>query len=142
MGHHHHRRKDRMDSNNNDNSINNMDVSSIPNLINNNNLNQALNSLGGTNNQSIQNLLKGVDVNQISSLLSQLNLSPQYEGNVLSDNDPRREILNSLKSFLPENRCRIIDEIINLYSLKTVIDNAIPQNQNKKPSNNTNNDED
>lgn len=54
---------------------------------------------------------------------------------VLPANDPTVMILNSLKPFLPPDKCTIIDNMIQLYGIKTVIDKIFPPSI---PTNNVN----
>lgn len=45
---------------------------------------------------------------------------------VLPPNDPTVMILNSLKPFLPSDKCKVIDNMIQVYGIKTVIDKIFP----------------
>ncbi len=45
---------------------------------------------------------------------------------VLPLNDPTVMILNSLKPFLPSDKCKVIDNMIQVYGIKTVIDKIFP----------------
>lgn len=59
--------------------------------------------------------------------INQMNTSPEPPLNpVLPPNDPTVMILNSLKPFLPPDKCTIIDNMIQIYGIKTVIDKIFP----------------
>lgn len=104
---------------------------------------------------AMANMLNSIDINQIMSLLSNnnpipnINLNPldnrgEEQQNIaagnplpipstqapiipeLPQNDPTFVILNSLKPFLPEDKCKIIDDMIKLLGIKSVIDSIFP----------------
>jgi hypothetical protein len=74
------------------------------------------------------------DFNQMNKTSTQSPLNP-----VLPPNDPTVMILNSLKPFLPPDKCKVIDNMIQVYGIKTVIDKIFPpsvQTNNLKVKNN------
>ncbi|QCX33070.1 hypothetical protein FDN13_04725 [Caloramator sp. E03] len=156
MGHHHKDKKDKSNqydqynqypnANQSPNIPTNFDISSLLGMLNNIDINQlssmlsqltgknsndikdSMESLSKGNNQAIADMLKNVDVNQISSMLSSMGINPQdfsFPSN--KKGDIRVEVLNSLKPFLPEDKCKMIDDIINFLRLKGVLDKAVPK---------------
>lgn len=89
----------------------------------NNNINN--NPLNNINPNDLNSMLKNIDMNQVSSMISQITGG---QGGSLLDmgkpkpNDYRIGVLNSLKPFLPEDKCSMIDEIVKYLTLKTAID--------------------
>jgi hypothetical protein len=62
------------------------------------------------------NLSKPSDINQIFSMLSRMDLKSSRDNLILKENDYRIDILNSLKTFLPDEKCKIIDSIVFVLS--------------------------
>lgn len=84
----------------------------------------------------LSDILNNIDMNQVQSMLSNMGINPNLgEGKSTSShkgNDNRIEVLNSLKPFLPEDKCKMIDEIINFLSLKGAIDKAVPPKKKRR----------
>lgn len=56
-----------------------------------------------------------------------MNTSPNTAlSHILPPNDPTVMILNSLKPLLPPDKCVIIDNMIQIYGIKKVIDKIFP----------------
>ena len=85
---------------------------------------------GRSNKKGSDNLSKPLDINQIFSILSKMDFEESRNNLVLKENDYRIDILNSLKTFLPDDKCKIIDNI--------VIALSISPGQNIKPDINEN----
>lgn len=62
------------------------------------------------------NLSKPSDINQIFSILSKMDFKSNRDNLILKENDYRIDILNSLKTFLPDEKCNIIDSIVFVLS--------------------------
>lgn len=62
------------------------------------------------------NLIKPSDINKVFSILSKIDFKSNRENLILKENDYRIDILNSLKTFLPDEKCKIIDSIVILLS--------------------------
>lgn len=74
------------------------------------------------------------DLNQMNKSSVQQPLNP-----VLPPNDPTVMILNSLKPFLPPDKCIVIDNMIQVFGIKTVIDKIFPPSvQMNNPNANNN----
>lgn len=59
--------------------------------------------------------------------INQMNTSSQTPlSHILPPNDPTVMILNSLKPFLPPDKCIIVDNMIQIYGIKRVIDKIFP----------------
>lgn len=69
------------------------------------------------------NPLKAFNIPNINPMntSSQTPISP-----ILPPNDPTVMILNSLKPFLPPDKCTVLDNMIQIYGIKTVIDKIFP----------------
>lgn len=135
-----------VDINSMSNTLNNMDINQImsvlskafaqPNTSTANTPNNAGNSTSNVppadtpNNTSgngpgaeYSNPLKAFNIPNFN----QTNTPPEPPLNhVLPPNDPTVMILNSLKPFLPPDKCTIIDNMIQIYGIKTVIDKIFP----------------
>lgn len=114
--------------------LNNIDINQISSILsqltgkNSNEIKNSMDDLSKGNSQPISEMLKNVDMNQVSSMLSSMGINPQDIS--LPNNkkgDIRVEVLNSLKPFLPEDKCKMIDDIINFLRLKGVLDKAVPK---------------
>lgn len=88
------------------------------------------NSLGNMNLGSLFQILSSIDISQLSGLLSQIKIDPNDERNILKEGDPRIDLLNSLKPFLPPDKTTIVDEVIRVFSPK-------PNNAPSNPTNPT-----
>lgn len=144
------------DINNMGQLLNNIDINSMSNSLNNIDINQVMSILSKaftpTTNSSPGNITPNVPNNDPSNDASnntsndvpitenfnplktfsmpnfntmnsptQSTLSP-----VLPPNDPTVMILNSLKPFLPSDKHIIVDNMIQIYGIKTVIDKIFP----------------
>ena len=151
MGHHHKRKSESVQNNTQvPNLMNGLDMSSIASLLNNVDIGQVMsmlsnfnmspgkknstkkqsqneasndaNPLSGIDPEMISGLLKNVDMNKVSSMLSGMNENHGSDGGSSYENDNKMQVLNYLKSFLPEDKCKLVDDIIKFYGLKKTID--------------------
>jgi hypothetical protein len=128
MGHHHHKHRSTSDTPvlteaQNINYNPNPNQNQIPNSSPNPGQNQDMNPGGNFNMGPFADLFKNVDMNQISSLLSGFNPNaPNAQPDMnMNEADRGTYIINALKSFLPDERGRVLDEILRLYSLSKTI---------------------
>jgi hypothetical protein len=97
-----------------------------------------MNAFANLNLASLFQILNTIDISQFTGLLSQLNIDPKDERNVLKEGDPRIDLLNSLKPFLPPDKNNVVDDVINFFSPKPENEQA-PQQQAPQPENNADN---
>lgn len=114
--------------------FNNVDVNSMSNMLNNMDLNQVMSMFSKSFNPSQNNPQEATpppnteDANPLNN--PKPNLDP-----VLPPNDPTVLVLNSLKPFLPPDKCIIIDNMIQLIGIKSVMDTLFPPAQVKVKEN-------
>jgi hypothetical protein len=87
-----------------------------------------INSFGNMNLAGLFQILSAIDINQISGFLSTIKIDPTDERNVLKEGDPRIDLLNSLKPFLPNDKTNIVDEVIRVFSPKPNYNASNPVN--------------
>ncbi|WP_143287239.1 hypothetical protein [Caloramator quimbayensis] len=114
--------------------LNNVDINQLSSMLSNltgknsSDIKQSVENLTKGNPQSISEMLNNVDMNQVSSMLQSMGINPQDISMPSNKKgDIRVEVLNSLKPFLPEDKCKMIDDIINFLRLKGVLDKATPK---------------
>lgn len=151
MGHHHKKKPETVQNNMQvPNLMNGLDMSSIASLLNNVDIGQVMsmlssmnlspkkknsgkkqnqddeanstNPLSGIDPEMISGLLKNVDMNKVSSMLSGISEGHDTGSGSSYENDNKMQVLSYLKSFLPEDKCKLIDDIIKFYGLKKTID--------------------
>jgi hypothetical protein len=131
MGHHHHKHKNDTDASA-FNDVQDQNYSPNQNQLPNNNQNgnqnnaqnQETNPGGNMNMGPFADLFKNVDMNQISSMLSGLNGNGNGNGNApadMNEADRGTYIINTLKTFLPDERGRVLDDILRIYTLSKTI---------------------
>lgn len=77
-----------------------------------------MNAFANMNLASFFQILNSIDISQFTGLLSQLNIDPKDERNILKEGDPRIDLLNSLKPFLPTDKSNVVDDVIKFFSPK------------------------
>lgn len=114
-----------MDVNSMGQLFNNIDVNSMSNILGNIDINQIISMLSNTTqaNAVPQNQVPNEKENEGSNPNLQ-NSTPQNP--VLPSNDPTVMVLNSIKPFLPPDKSKIIDDLIQLIGIKVVIDKVFP----------------
>ena len=151
MGHHHKKKSETVQNTPQvPNLMNGLDMSSIANLLNNVDIGQVMsmlsnmnlspkkqhsrkkesqndesnnaNPLAGIDPEMISGLLKNVDMNKVSSMLSGMSENHDSGSSSNYESDNKMQVLSYLKSFLPEDKCKLIDDIIKFYGLKKTID--------------------
>lgn len=134
--------------------FNNIDINSMSSMLNNIDINQVMSMLSKgfvppttapppSNDSSSTAKSDGSDTikNPNMNIFNSIPTPPQGDFNpVLPTNDPAVMVLNSLKPFLPPDKCMIIDNMIQLLGIKTVIDKIFPPSaqakNNEKPKSN------
>lgn len=135
--------------------FNNIDVNSMSNMLNNIDVNQVMSMLSKSfvppitappQNTNSSNTVKNEgstplnypNMNLFSSIPGFAPVPPQQNLDpVLPPNDPTVLVLNSIKPFLPPDKCLIIDNMIQLLGIKAVIDKIFPPAAQVKNSENT-----
>lgn len=131
--------------------FNNIDVNSMSNMLNNIDVNQVMSMLSksfipptaappqsadplNTGKSEGSNSLNNPNMN----LFNFIPVPPQQNLNpILPSNDPTVMVLNSLKPFLPPDKCMIIDNMIQLIGIKSVMDKIFPPTTQVKKSEDT-----
>jgi hypothetical protein len=121
----------------------NIDVSAMANMLNGIDMNQVMSMLSGVVPQPGQQNTSEAEVSKEAQVLRDIpfpeppspvepvNPGPNALNPQLPPNDPIVIILNSLKPFLPQEKCKVIDDMIMLLGIKTVIDSVFPARTNK-----------
>lgn len=109
----------------------NIDVSAMANMLNGIDLNQVMSLLSNPapaqNQESEQKIEKTENSENIAQNLFASIAQPQSPvAPELSPEDPTYIVLNSLKPFLPQDKCTLIDDMIKLLGIKSVIDSIFP----------------
>jgi hypothetical protein len=108
-------REKRQSNSSNGFDLNNFDLSQMGNLFNNINPNQ------------LSNMLNNIDMNQLSGMLqgfnnqgneNSTNVSGQQQSGV---GDKRIELLNAIKPLVDADKTRIIDSIIQMYTISKIV---------------------
>ena len=118
-------------SNNSNNNDNNADLNTILNQISPemlNNLSSMLNSNNGTsnnqnNNQNANNL--NIDMNTIMKL-------QKIMSNMNNKNDPRANLLHSLKPYLRDSKKNKLDQYVNLLNISKIAEMLNNNDEQKK----------
>lgn len=125
----------------------NIDVSAMANMLNSIDINQVMSMLSGaggmvpaaasseeaaqikveetTRSDSAPNQTYSIPIPASTEPIN-LNPNPTFINPVLPPNDPIALVLNSIKPFLPQDKCKIIDDMISLLGIKLVIDSIFP----------------
>jgi hypothetical protein len=130
--------------------LNNIDVNSMANMMKNIDINQVMsmmsktiapqpnaapantpdNTANNTGSSSTDNTPKTGNINPFNMFnipgFNAVPIQPQPLNPILPSNDPTVMVLNSLKPFLPPDKCKVIDDIIQLLGIKLVIDKVFP----------------
>lgn len=93
------------------------------------NLSQESSPVSQNNQSTGQGIPKNFNIYEFLSLMLKLTTSSYSKNLILKENDERIKILNTLKEFLPEDKCQIIDGIIKAFSVKSDIPSVpLPDN--------------
>jgi hypothetical protein len=123
--------------------MNNIDVSAMTNMLNNIDISQIMSMMNNVNGPvPIENNLKEASskgfeqssnpetaspvFNTVPIEPIKFNPNPEPVTPQLPPNDPIVMVLNSLKPFLPKDKCKIIDDMITLLGIKVVVDSIFP----------------